>query len=85
MLTTTKIVLLLIVILLVFGTKKLRSLGGDLGSAIKDFKKNVSDDKSKTDDSDDAQPAKTISQTAEKQEEANCCDHDQNKDPQHKA
>ncbi|MDU4314715.1 MAG: twin-arginine translocase subunit TatE, partial [Klebsiella michiganensis] len=31
-------------IILVFGTKKLRTLGGDLGSAIKGFKKAMSDD-----------------------------------------
>ncbi|WP_455821094.1 twin-arginine translocase subunit TatE [Pseudomonas cerasi] len=31
-------------IVLLFGTKKLRNLGGDLGSAIKGFKKAMSDD-----------------------------------------
>ncbi|VFS85040.1 Sec-independent protein translocase protein TatA [Kluyvera cryocrescens] len=31
-------------IVLVFGTKKLRTLGGDLGSAIKGFKKAMNDD-----------------------------------------
>ena len=34
----------LILIILVFGTKKLRTLGGDLGSAIKGFKKAMNDD-----------------------------------------
>lgn len=28
----------LVIVLLVFGTKKLRNLGGDLGSAIRNFK-----------------------------------------------
>ncbi|MEN5016351.1 twin-arginine translocase subunit TatE [Erwinia sp. Eh17-17] len=31
-------------IILLFGTKKLRTLGGDLGSAIKGFKKAMNDD-----------------------------------------
>lgn len=31
-------------IVLLFGTKKLRTLGGDLGSAIKGFKNAMSDD-----------------------------------------
>lgn len=31
-------------IVLLFGTKKLRTLGGDLGSAIKGFKKAMSDE-----------------------------------------
>ena len=33
-------------IVLLFGTNKLRSLGGDLGSAIKGFKKAMKDDDS---------------------------------------
>lgn len=31
--------ILLVIVLLLFGTKKLRSLGTDLGAAIKDFKR----------------------------------------------
>ena len=31
------------IIILLFGTKKLRNIGGDLGSAVKGFKKAVSD------------------------------------------
>ncbi|RJL52524.1 Sec-independent protein translocase subunit TatA [Pectobacterium carotovorum] len=38
-------------IILLFGTNKLRSLGGDLGAAIKGFKKAMSDEQpAKTDD-----------------------------------
>jgi sec-independent protein translocase protein TatA len=36
--------ILLVIILLVFGTKKIRNLGPDLGAAIRDFKKSVSGD-----------------------------------------
>lgn len=35
------------IIILLFGTKKLRNIGGDLGSAVKGFKKAISDDKDK--------------------------------------
>ena len=35
---------LLIVIVLVFGTKKLGNLGGDLGAALRDYKQAVKDD-----------------------------------------
>lgn len=40
---------LIIVVLLVFGTKKIRNLGPDLGAAIRDFKKGMSgeDDEAK--------------------------------------
>jgi len=37
------LLVILVVVLLVFGTKKLRSLGSDLGSAVKGFKKAVAD------------------------------------------
>ncbi|MEO7729019.1 MAG: Sec-independent protein translocase subunit TatA, partial [Burkholderiales bacterium] len=30
--------IVLVVVVLIFGTKKLRNMGGDLGSAIKNFK-----------------------------------------------
>ena len=40
-----QLVVVLVIVLLVFGTKKLRGAGGDLGSAIKNFKKDeVSDE-----------------------------------------
>lgn len=35
---------LLLVVVLVFGTKKLRNVGGDLGSAVKSFKKAMQDE-----------------------------------------
>lgn len=38
------LVLILVIVLLLFGTKKLKGLGGDLGEAIKGFKKSMSDD-----------------------------------------
>ena len=36
--------IVLVVVILVFGTKKLPSLGQDLGKAIRGFKKSMSDD-----------------------------------------
>jgi len=38
-----QLLIVLVIIILLFGTKKLRSLGGDLGSAIKNFKQSVND------------------------------------------
>lgn len=37
-----------VIVLLLFGTKKLRNLGSDLGSSVKGFKKAMSDDASDT-------------------------------------
>lgn len=39
-----QLLIVLLIILLLFGTKKLRGMGGDLGSALKGFKKAISDD-----------------------------------------
>ena len=35
---------MLAIVALIFGTKKLRGVGGDLGDAVKGFKKAISDD-----------------------------------------
>lgn len=40
-----QLIILLVIVVLVFGTKRLRNMGGDLGAAIKGFKKGMSDDK----------------------------------------
>ena len=40
-----QLLILLLIVVLVFGTKKLRNMGGDLGSAIKGFRKGMEDDK----------------------------------------
>jgi sec-independent protein translocase protein TatA len=42
-----QLLIIFAIILLLFGTKKLRGLGGDLGSAIKGFKKAMSEDEKK--------------------------------------
>ncbi len=38
-----ELLIILVIALLVFGGKKLRSLGGDLGSAVRGFKKAMND------------------------------------------
>jgi len=37
-------IVILIVVVLIFGTKKLKNLGSDLGSALKSFKKALNDE-----------------------------------------
>ncbi len=38
------LLLILAIVILLFGTKKLRNVGGDLGGAIRSFKKSVKDE-----------------------------------------
>jgi sec-independent protein translocase protein TatA len=42
--------LILIIVLVLFGAKKLRNIGGDLGGAIKNFKSAVKEEENKTDE-----------------------------------
>ncbi|MDX1554934.1 MAG: Sec-independent protein translocase subunit TatA [Xanthomonadales bacterium] len=48
-----QLIILLVIVVLVFGTKRLRNMGGDLGAAIKGFRKGMEDEKS---DSDAGEP-----------------------------
>ncbi len=43
------LLLILAIVILLFGTKKLRNVGGDLGGAIKNFKKSVKDEEAAKD------------------------------------
>ncbi|MFB1014986.1 MAG: twin-arginine translocase TatA/TatE family subunit [Alteromonadaceae bacterium] len=59
-----QLLILAAIVVLLFGTKKLRNLGGDLGSAIKGFKSAIGEDKEKptdtlTDKSEDSSKEKT--------------------------
>ena len=38
-----QLLIILVIVVLLFGTKKLRGMGSDLGSAVKGFKKAVND------------------------------------------
>ena len=46
-----QLLIILVIVALIFGTKKLRNIGGDLGGAVKGFKSAIND-KPLTDDSD---------------------------------
>ena len=42
-----ELLVILAIVFLLFGTKRLKDFGGDLGAAIKGFKKNIADEPSK--------------------------------------
>jgi len=70
-----QLIIILVIILLVFGTKKLKNLGSDLGGAIKGFK-NAMDEDGKGEDSqakisENADEGDTFDVKAEKVEEEN--------------
>lgn len=45
--------IVLLIVVLVFGSKKLGNVGSDLGRAIRDFKKGLNDDDKETDEEGD--------------------------------
>lgn len=56
-----ELVVILVIVLLLFGTKKLKGIGTDLGGAIKGFKKSMSDDNSeKTVESEESEEAEPL-------------------------
>lgn len=44
----TQLLIILVIVALIFGTKKLRNMGSDLGGAVKGFKKAMNDDEKKS-------------------------------------
>ncbi|MFT4907756.1 MAG: sec-independent protein translocase protein TatA [Oleispira sp.] len=45
-----QLLIVFVIVILVFGTKKLRNLGGDLGGAVKGFKNAISEDPKKAEE-----------------------------------
>jgi sec-independent protein translocase protein TatA len=52
-----QLLILLAIVALIFGTKKLRNIGGDLGGAVKGFKKALSDEGTETEAEAEAEAA----------------------------
>ena len=57
-----QLIIILVIVILLFGTKKLKNLGSDLGSAIKGFKNSVSDENINKDE--------TLSESTSEQKDA---------------
>jgi sec-independent protein translocase protein TatA len=51
-------VIVLVIVMLVFGTKKLGNIGSDLGKAVKGFKDGVKTDEEKSGDASNMPPVK---------------------------
>jgi len=58
-LSTTHLIIFLVIIIVIFGTKKLRNIGADLGGAVKGFKDGMKDGSEKP--ADAAAPAQQVS------------------------
>ncbi|MCI1900599.1 MAG: Sec-independent protein translocase subunit TatA [Enterobacter sp.] len=68
-----QLLIIAVIVVLLFGTKKLGSIGSDLGASIKGFKKAISDDEDKDKDKQEKSSPDadfTAKSLADKQEEA---------------
>ena len=63
-----QLLIILVIVLLLFGTKKLRGMGGDLGASIKSFRKSMkeeSEDEADADSSQEQLEDDSVAQAAE--------------------
>lgn len=65
-----QLLIVLAIVIMLFGTKRLRTLGGDLGSAIKGFKKSMQDDDDKASPDDEAKDESPFSASLPRDEPA---------------
>lgn len=67
-----ELLIILVIVALIFGTKKLRNIGSDIGGAVKGFKESVSGDESeeKSEDTPSDETEKTAENIAEKKDSA---------------
>jgi len=63
-----QLVIIAVIVVLLFGTKKLRNMGGDLGSAVKGFKKAMNDDEKTESLTDESQKSEQTSQVKDKEQ-----------------
>lgn len=62
-----QLLIILAIVIMIFGTKKLRNMGGDLGGAVRGFKNAMNEKPDEKDVSeDDRKPESLTSQSAEK-------------------
>ncbi|MBD1567179.1 Sec-independent protein translocase subunit TatA [Vibrio sp. SA48] len=71
-----QLLIIAVIVVLLFGTKKLRGIGGDLGGAVKGFKKAMSEDEPAKKDADfepknlDQQKSEATAETKKDKEQA---------------
>ena len=63
--STTHLIIFLVIIIVIFGTKKLRNIGSDLGGAVKGFKDGMKEGSSTDKPADAAAPTLVASEKTE--------------------
>ncbi|CAI8351341.1 MAG: Sec-independent protein translocase protein TatA [Porticoccaceae bacterium UBA1117] len=58
-----ELLIILVIVALIFGTKKLRNIGSDLGGAVKGFKDSITNDPSENLDTEDTEKSEQHSES----------------------
>lgn len=66
-----QLLIVLVIVIVIFGTKKLRNMGGDIGGAIKNFKKAVKDEGTEDNDKISKDSGRVIDGEVTKKEKDN--------------
>lgn len=64
----TELIILLLVVLLIFGAKRLPEIGASMGKGIREFKRSIRDVQDSIDESDEAPPARQLDAPAQTEE-----------------
>lgn len=64
-----QLLIILAIVVMLFGTKRLRSIGTDLGEAIKGFKKSVNDEDTKPEETRSLEADDATDETGSKQDD----------------
>lgn len=65
-----QLAIIAVIVVLLFGTKKLRTVGGDLGAAVKGFKKAINEEAPAIKDAVEQQESKTVERVTVSKETA---------------
>jgi sec-independent protein translocase protein TatA len=68
--SVTQLLILLVIVMLVFGTKRLRNIGSDLGSAVKGFRKGIEEEPEEEEPEKITTVEKTAAASQNKEEKA---------------
>lgn len=60
-----QLLIILLIVFMLFGTKKLRNLGSDLGGALKGFKTAMKDNEKESESESEDEPTEVVAEKAE--------------------
>jgi sec-independent protein translocase protein TatA len=63
-----QLLIVLVIVVLIFGTKKLKNMGGDIGGAVKNFKSAMGSEEKKEADAEEGEIAEEIDTNSAKEE-----------------